>query len=127
MIKLDHLVLKVSDLSTALPFYRALFEFADFTEVTDPSSNQCLGYRQADGLTIWIEAAEENRSMPKAGSLDHYAFHCESRDRVNQAFTFCQQKGWKILSEPKTYPLYGDFYGFAFEGPDQLKIEFVTR
>ena len=73
------------------------------------------------------ESAEEGRAMPKAGSLDHFALYCESRSQVDQAFAFCQKKGWKILTEPKAYPEYGDFYGFAFEGPDQLKIEFVTR
>ena len=128
MIKLDHLVLQATDFSSALEFYRLLFEFTHFAEILDPESDKSFGFRQSDGLTFWIEAASDNLTIkPKAGSLDHYAFNCENRDEVDRAYKFCRSKEWRILSEPKAYPQYGDFYGFAFEGPDGLKLEFVTH
>ncbi len=127
MIKLDHIVLQVTDFSTALQFYRKLFEFMELTEVPDPGFSDSVGFRQKDGLTIWVNKSEIRSIKPKAGTLDHFAFYCENREEVDQAFQFCKEQGWEALGSPKTYSQYGNFYGFAFEGPDGQKLEFVTR
>jgi catechol 2,3-dioxygenase-like lactoylglutathione lyase family enzyme len=127
MIRLDHFVIQVSDYDSAVEFYRQVFQFAEFAEVPDPAGDASIGFRQADGLTIWIEDSEGRSIKPLAGSLNHYAFHCDNRQDVDAAYQFCRDRKWNTLGEPKAYPRYGDFYGFAFEGPDQLKLEFLTR
>lgn len=127
MIQLDHFVIQVSDFTSAVEFYRQLFQYAGFIEVPDPAGDASLGFRQSNGLTIWIEDSEGRPVTPLGGSLNHYAFRCESPQAVDAAYQFCKDRNWVIRSMPKGYPQYGDFYGFAFEGPDQLKLEFVTR
>lgn len=126
-IRLDHAVLRVSNFDTAAEFYRSLFEFAGFSEVPDPSDVRCVGFKSADGLTLWIEEHRDLKVGAGLGWLDHYAFHCESPSDVDRAHTFCIAQGWEIISEPKAYPAYGNFYGFSFRGPDGIKLEFVTR
>lgn len=126
-IKLDHVVLRVSNFEDAAEFYRSLFSFMGFSEVSDPKDNRSIGFRDAQGFTLWIEEFPGLLVGKRHGWLDHYAFHCESRSSVDTAHQFCQSRGWQILSEPKAYPAYGDFYGFSFRGPDEIKLEFVTR
>ena len=126
-IKLDHVVLRVSNFDTASEFYRALFKFAGFVEVPDPKDSRCIGFRSSGDLTLWLEEFPGLLVGDGRGWLDHYALHCESRADVDTAFQFCKAQGWQILSEPKAYPAYGNFYGFSFRGPDSIKLEFVTR
>lgn len=126
-IKLDHVVLRVSNFESAAEFYRALFGFAGFMEVLDPKDTRCIGFQSPNGLTFWLEELPGLLVGDSHGWLDHYALHCESRGDVDRAFQFCQSQGWQIISEPKAYPAYGNFYGFSFRGPDLIKLEFVTR
>ena len=126
-LQLDHIVIQVSDLPSAVEFYRQLFQYAGFAEVADPAGGASVGFRQADGFIIWMEDSEGRPVTPLGGSLNHYAFRCENRQSVDAAYKFCRDREWAIGSAPKAYPQYGNFYGFAFEGPDQLKLEFVTR
>jgi|GEM_PF-6763744 len=126
-ITLDHLVLRVSNFDSASDFYRTLFTFSGFSEVSDPDDKRSVGFRAANGLTLWLEEFPNLIIGDSHGWLDHYALHCESRDEVDKAYQFCKTQEWKIISEPKAYPAYGNFYGFSFRGPDNLKLEFVTR
>jgi len=127
MIKFDHFVLRVSDFESAARFYKKLFDFAGLTITPDPKDEKSIGFQSADGFTLWIEEIQDLEVGERLGWLDHYALHCESREKVNLAFEFCQGQGWSIISEPKAYPDYGNFYGFSFRGPDGIKLEFVTR
>jgi len=126
-IKLDHLVLRVSNFEIAAEFYRVLFMFAGFSEIQDPKDSRSVGFRSGDGMTIWLEEFPGLSVGDLHGWLDHYALHCESQDDVDKSYQFCITRGWQILSEPQAYPAYGNFYGFSFRGPDGMKIEFVTR
>lgn len=127
MIRLAHFVIQVSDYGSAVEFHRQFFQYAGFVEIPDPEGDTSIGFRQADGLTIWIEDSGGHNIQPFAGSLNHYAFHCDNRQDVDAAYQFCRERKLHTLVEPKAYPQYGDFYGFAVEGPDQLKLEFLTR
>lgn len=127
MFKLDHLVLRVSDFQKAVRFYQPLFQFLKWSEVLDDNAEKSLGFRDSAGLTIWLGEVENLQAGARCGFLDHFAFHCDSRKKVDVAYSYCLSQNWKILSEPKAYPQYGNFYGFSFEGPDGLKLEFVTR
>jgi len=127
LIRLDHLVLRVSDFESAANFYCMLFKFAGFDEVQDVGSSRSIGFRSEGGLTIWLEEVKGLKAGEGVGWLDHYALHCESREEVLRAYDFCKEQKWVIIAEPKGYPEYGDFYGFSFHGPDNIKLEFVTR
>lgn len=126
-MNIDHIVLRTSDFDRASGFYRELFEFAEWVEVPDLNSENCVGFRHSDGFTIWLEEVEQLDTGGNLGWLDHYGLKCESRTEVDRAYEFCVSRGWTILTEPKAYPEYGDFYGFSFRGPDGIKLEFVTR
>ena len=126
-IKIDHAVLRVSDISAARSFYGELFNYCDWETVPDPGDERSIGFRSNAGFTLWLDEVSELNIGSSYGWLDHFALHCESREAVNLAFDFCQSKGWEIITEPKAYPDYGNFYGFSFKGPDGIKLEFVTR
>ena len=126
-IKFDHLILRVSDFDSARKFYDALFEYASWEQVPDPSDERSIGYRSAERFTLWLEEVRSLNIGDSLGWMDHWALHCESREAVDHAFQFCKSQDWRILTEPKAYPDYGDFYGFSFQGPDGIKLEFVTR
>jgi len=120
-------VLRVSDFEGAANFYCVLFKFAGFAEVLDASDPRSIGFRSDDGFTLWLEETKDLQVGEGLGWLDHYALNCESREEVLQAYEFCKEQEWVIMAEPRGYPQYGDFYGFSFRGPDNIKLEFVTR
>ncbi len=124
---IDHAVLRVSDLDAAIAFYTTLFSYAGWKVVDDPADERSLGFRQQNGFTIWLIERRDMKMGPALGALDHLALHCASQEDVNNAYDFCIAQKWTIISEPQPYPAYENFYGFSFEGPDALRLEFVTR
>ncbi len=126
-MRMDHAVLQVSDFDVARRFYEKLFSYAGWMTAEDEGEEQSIGFRQSDGFTIWLKGHPGLTTGPENGHLDHMALKCESREQVDAAHVFCKKQEWTILSEPSPAPAYGNFYGFSFEGPDGLKIEFATR
>jgi catechol 2,3-dioxygenase-like lactoylglutathione lyase family enzyme len=78
-------------------------------------------------MTLWIEEHTDLKVGKDLGWLDHFALKCETRGEVDRAYEFCKSQGLEILTEPKAYPAYGDFYGFSFRGPNGIKLEFVIH
>ena len=127
MVNFDHIVLRVSNFEQAIKFYKTLFSFIKWEEVPDPGEDKSLGFKHENRFTIWITENASLQTGNDLGWLDHYAFYFNSRDEVLAGYEFCKTSEWEILSEPKAYPAYGNFFGFSFSAPDNLKIEFVTR
>ncbi len=124
-LSLDHIVLNVSSFGEAADFYRVLFQHNNWIAREEYLHEPSLGFQSENGLTLWIEPAENNLAISNR-PLNHFAFKCDSREEVDKAYEFCTTQGWEV-NNPRAIPEYGDFYGFYFCGPDKMKIEFVTK
>ena len=124
---LYHVQINVGDAATAIPFYRALFAYFEYTTIMETHDLLAV----SDGTTdFWlIETPRERRNLGfhrKNTGLNHLAFGVRERPDVDRFVAeFMTPRGLPALYDsPRDYPEYREgYYGVFFEDPDRLKIE----
>ena len=123
---LYHVQINVADASVALPFYRALFGYLEYTTLVE--SNDVLGV--SNGTTdFWMMATPPERTAAfhrKNTGINHLCFGVGARDDVDRFVAeFLNPRGIAPLYDsPHEYSEYrAGYYAVFFEAPDRLKIE----
>ena len=124
---LYHVQINVRDAAASLPFYRALFQYFEYTTLRE--TRDLLGV--SNGTTdFWmIETPRERRDAPfhrKNTGLNHLAFGVRQRSDVDRFVAeFMKPRGIvPLYDSPRDYPEYRPgYYGVFFEDPDRLKVE----
>ncbi len=121
---LQHVALTVRDLSTSVPWYRALFDAAPvIDEDTDPDLHHTV-FVLANGTLFGLHQhghpAPAGAFSEFAVGLDHAAFGCADRDELEHWVVRLDELGiahGTIKDAP-----YGS--GLSFRDPDGITLEF---
>jgi catechol 2,3-dioxygenase-like lactoylglutathione lyase family enzyme len=116
-----HLGIALRDPRAAEPFFDRLFTgFLGLEK--EPTTEAVAGWR-GRGTRIYLYPLSGG-STP--GSLQHLAFAARSAAEVDKFARWAKDNGIELLNGPKAFPEYGaGYYASYFEGPEDLKLEFV--
>ena len=124
---LYHVQINVGDASVAIPFYRALFGYLEYTTLME--ANDLLGV--SNGTTdFWMIGTPRDRQSAgfhrKNVGINHLCFGVRERADVERFVEeFMKPRGIAALYDsPREYPEYRPgYYATFFEDPDRLKVE----
>jgi catechol 2,3-dioxygenase-like lactoylglutathione lyase family enzyme len=122
VLRIDHIVIRVSDYEKSKAFYGRLFGFLGF-EISD-EYDDAIGW--TNGKTrFWIGPADEEglKHKHRTGNVGfhHYAFQLRGRKDVDALQKFLEETGATIADPADEY--YDDYYAVFFLDPDGLKLE----
>ncbi|MCB1672573.1 MAG: VOC family protein [Gammaproteobacteria bacterium] len=127
---INHIAITVSDLDSAMKFFRPILEELGYT-VGEPSSYQQtrinLNLHKQNGIAfnIWEARLEHPFEVYEPG-LHHIAFNAGSAAQVDRISDLVSALGGEILDGPGEFPFaHGGYYAVYFLGPDRLKFEVV--
>jgi catechol 2,3-dioxygenase-like lactoylglutathione lyase family enzyme len=121
-LRIDHIVIRVSDFKKSKAFYGKLLGFLGFKPMEH--YEDAAGW--SNGKTrFWIGEADAKGKKHKHRIGDigfhHYAFELGSRAEVDALGSFVKKLGARIVDPPTEY--YDDYYAVFFLDPDGLKLE----
>jgi catechol 2,3-dioxygenase-like lactoylglutathione lyase family enzyme len=117
---IDHLELCVSDLTRSTSFFAlALDPLGYALHVQGPLS----GFGVApDRLDFWLKQTDPSTPRP------HFAFHCDTRRRVDEAYRAALAAGGVDNGSPKLLPhIHANYYAGFVRDPDGHNVEFVCH
>ena len=124
---LYHVQINVADAATAIPFYRALFGYFEYTTIMETRDLLAVSNGTTDFWLIETPRERRNRGFHRKNTgLNHLAFGVRERPDVDRFVAeFMTPRGLPALYDsPRDYPEYREgYYGVFFEDPDRLKIE----
>ena len=127
---INHVAITVSDLDSALDFFRPFLEFLGFA-VSQPSpyagTRLTVNVNERTGMAfnIWEAKLAHPFEVYEPG-MHHVAFNAGSKAQVDQLFQIVEQAGGEILERPAEFGFAtGGYYAFYFLGPDRMKFEVV--
>ena len=127
IVGIEHIALRVGNLSRSKRFYDALLGFLGFE--LEWEFNRTAGWN--DGKTMfWITEtdAEGKKHGFRLGNIGfhHYAFEFGKREDIDELYTFLQAHDIEVVDPPADYPSYGEgYYAVYFLDPDGMKLEGV--
>ncbi|HUI17712.1 MAG TPA: VOC family protein [Alphaproteobacteria bacterium] len=125
VIGIDHLVIRVGDLSKSKRFYKKVLGLLGFKLKYEYGN--AAGW--SNGKTLfWIgEADAEGKKHPhRIGNIGfhHYAFELGQRSDVDELYALLKRMKATVVDPPADYPDYGKgYYAVFFLDPDGLKLE----
>lgn len=119
-----HVILTVSDLERARPFYTGLCEAMGLTCVRDqPDYLYYVGGRTALGIRpASVEHRDITFDQERVG-LHHVCFRARSREHVDALYEVARELGAEIVHAPEDGPWALGYYSVLFEDPDGIRIE----
>jgi lactoylglutathione lyase len=114
-VKLDHIVLLVSDLPKSLRFYEKLLPMLGFRKTADHVFGNAdeiyLDIRQADNL--------DHPYQRYAPGLNHIGFTAQDRDAITQVQDAMKDAGYEVPDVQS----FGDGVALFIKDPDGMRIE----
>lgn len=116
-MKLDHIVLAVSDLGRSVPYYDVLFELLGLTKTREHV------YASEQGWAFDLRtAAEPTYAYRRSGvGVNHIAMAAVNRAQVDQVARSMAAAGFDV---PETQVI-GDAYALFMKDADGMRIEIV--
>jgi catechol 2,3-dioxygenase-like lactoylglutathione lyase family enzyme len=126
---LHHVEIYVSDLDKTIFFWKWLLT-EKFQYVISQKWGSGISFLLGDTYLVFVQTEEkylEAHYNRKNTGLNHLAFHCNSREFIDNLTKELQGKGIKILY-PDKHPFAGgdDYCAVFFEDPDRIKVEVVV-
>jgi catechol 2,3-dioxygenase-like lactoylglutathione lyase family enzyme len=126
--KLHHIEIYVSDLEKSTNFWQWLltemFEYEVFQKW-----EQGISFKFYETYIVLVQT-EENYLEPtyhrKRTGLNHLAFHCDSRQFVDDLLKKLIERNINILYPDEHPDTNEDYYAVYFEDPDRIKVEVVA-
>ena len=114
-MKLDHIVLLVSDLAASLPYYETLLPLLGFTKSRDHV------FGNEDGVYLdFKEATEPGDGYRRYGvGLNHMGFTAPSREAVEEIAAAMKAAGFEV---PERQQL-GSLYALFMKDRDGMRVE----
>ncbi|EAE3611035.1 VOC family protein [Listeria monocytogenes] len=126
---LHHVEIYVADLEESRLFWSGLLE--ELSYELYQTWKEGFSYKFADTYLVFVQTEEafiaEGYHRKRIG-LNHLAFHCGTKERVNDFRAKLKAKGTKLLYEER-YPFAGgeNHYAVFFEDPNGIKVEICTE
>lgn len=114
-MKLDHLVILVSDLRASLPFYEKLLSLIGFTKEREHV------FGNADGVYLDLKQARKpgHAYQRYAPGLNHMGFTAPTREEVLEVQKLMRQAGFEVAEIQE----FGSETALFLKDPDGMRIE----
>ncbi|MDO5095738.1 MAG: VOC family protein [Peptostreptococcaceae bacterium] len=122
---MHHIEIYVSDLNKSKAFYKELFEFLEFEIYQEWEEG--FSYIKDGFYIVFVQTKEKYLSNGYNRcniGLNHLAFKCNSKKKIDELREVLIKKGVSLLYDEK-FPFAGgnDYYALYFEDPDRIKLE----
>ncbi len=125
MNRFGHIDLRVSDMSTALPFYAALLPALGFVTEEHDVVWKVWAAEGALPSAAYFAVIEDRGHVPNGNRI---AFWAESREEVERVAAVAHEAGAFIESGPRECPEYDpSYYAAFFQDPSGNRLEVVFR
>lgn len=126
---LHHIEMYVSDLEKSTLFWQ-WFLTEKFAYSVYQQWNEGISFKLGDTYIVFVQSEEKyklNHYNRKNVGLNHLAFHCDSREFIDNLTKDLVERNITILYADK-HPFAGgkDYYAVFFEDPDRIKVEVVV-
>lgn len=126
---LHHVEIYVSDLDKTIAFWHWLLT-EKFNYVVSQKWDSGISFLLGDTYIVFVQTEEKYLEFPynrKNTGLNHLAFHCNSKEFIEELTLELREKGVNILY-PDKHPYAGgkDYFAVFFEDPDRIKVEVVV-
>jgi lactoylglutathione lyase len=118
-MKLDHIVLLVSDLQESVGFYETLLPMVGFRKTADHV------FGNAEEIYLDIRQAEnpEHSYQRYAPGLNHIGFTAPDRDAISQVQDVMKNAGYDVPD----VQTFGESIALFLKDPDGMRIELGTN
>ncbi len=125
---IHHVEIYVSDLNKTISFWEWLLT-KKFSYVISQKWKYGISFLLGDTYLVFVQTEEKflkHSFNRKNIGLNHLAFHCTSKEFIEDLTLELREKGVNILYQDK-HPYAGgeDYYAVFFEDPDRIKVEVV--
>lgn len=125
---IHHVEIYVSDLNKTISFWEWLLT-KKFSYVISQQWKFGISFLLGDTYLVFVQTEEKylkHSFNRKNTGLNHLAFHCTSKEFIEDLTLELREKGVNILYQDK-HPYAGgeDYYAVFFEDPDRIKVEVV--
>ncbi|MDQ3021957.1 MAG: VOC family protein [Bacteroidota bacterium] len=126
---IHHIEIYVSDLKKSVLFWDWLL-IKKFSYTIFQKWKSGISFKLGDTYIVFVQTEKkytDNSYHRKKAGLNHLAFHCSSREFVDNLTKELKEKNINILYTDR-HPFAGgdDYYAVFFEDPDRIKIEVVA-
>ncbi|MBR0801771.1 VOC family protein [Bradyrhizobium jicamae] len=119
-----HVILTVSDFSTAREFYGKLLPAMGMTPVCDTERFfYCVGGRTAIGIEPCAPEYARERFVQARVGLHHLCLRARSREDVDSCAALLHEIGATIIRGPLEGAWASGYYYVLFEDPDGIRLE----
>jgi catechol 2,3-dioxygenase-like lactoylglutathione lyase family enzyme len=127
---LHHVEIYVSDLERTTDFWKWLLT-EKFSYTVFQKWESGISFLFGDTYIVFVQTENNYLGNPyhrKNTGLNHLAFHCSSREFVDELTKDLEERNISILYKDR-HPFAGgdDYYAVFFEDPDRIKVEVVVR
>lgn len=121
---LDHIDLRVNDLSAALRFYDQVLPAIGFAK-TSADEEWVTFTAEGEGKREFFGFTEDKRHQPNGTRISFWA---ETRDEVDRVAEIVRRARGQVLEGPELCAEYSpNYYAFFFEDPSGNKLEICCR
>lgn len=126
---IHHIEIYVSDLKKSTAFWE-WFLTKKFAYTVYQKWDHGISFKLNDTYIVFVQTEKKYLKNPyhrKNTGLNHLAFHCNSKDFIDNLTKELKEKNISILYTDK-HPYAGgkDYYAVFFEDPDRVKVEVVV-
>ncbi len=127
---IHHIEIYVSDLEKSIIFWKWLLT-EEFSYTVFQKWDEGISFKLADTYIVFVQSTPQylsNAYNRKNTGLNHLAFHCDSRQFVDELTHELRAKNISLLY-PDKHPFAGGkhYYAVFFEDPDRIKVEVVAK
>jgi len=127
---LNHIEIYVSDLKKSTNFWNWLLT-EKFSYSVFQKWDSGISFKLENTYIVFVQTEEkylDSRYNRKNIGLNHLAFHCDSKDFVDELTKELSDKKHSILYQDKhPYAAGNNIYGVYFEDPDRIKVEVTVH
>ncbi len=128
--KIHHIEIYVSNLERSIAFWEWLLTVKfDYTLFQKWECGISFMFENTYIVLVQTEQKYLNNAYNRKNTgLNHLAFHCDSREFVDNLTTELKKRNINILYADR-HPFAGgeDYYAVFFEDPDRIKVEVVVQ
>jgi catechol 2,3-dioxygenase-like lactoylglutathione lyase family enzyme len=126
---LHHVEIYVSDLQRTTDFWKWLLT-EKFSYTVFQQWKSGISFLLGETYIVFVQTESNYLRNPynrKNTGLNHLAFHCNSREFVDELTKELEERNITVLYKDR-HPFAGgdDYYAVFFEDPDRIKVEVVV-
>lgn len=123
---LGHMTIAVSNIKRSKLFYEKIFQKLGLRKLIEKEAGTGIAWEIIPGFSVWLKQAK----IPDYGyrfhapGLHHLCFKVNSKQEVDEFYTFLLKEKVMIYDPPALYTKYTpDYYAVFFADPEGIKLE----